>query len=554
MKKNLLIFNFIRLRRISLCSTFLFFMHSAFPQAGEWVWIKGDSLGNQPGNFGVQGVPNPANNPPGFYEPCVWKDLNGNFWLFGGMDFNAFPYNDLWKYDPVSNEWTWMKGQGVPFPTPVFGTQGVSSPANNPPGTEYGVAAWTDAQSNFWLFEGAPNNLWKYTISINEWTWMKGPGINTDAGIYGVKGVPDPANYPGARTESVSAWTDNANNLWLFGGQVGNNGEPINDLWKYDISNNTWTWMKGDSVMNNPGHYGSMGIEDSINEPPARWAYTHWKDSTGNLWLFGGGIIPSVVYNDLWRFNPSSNNWTWVNGNTFINPPGHYGSVCNIDLLNMPVGRLENPVVFTDTDYNFWLFGGVTVDTVAGFLASKNDLWKYCVANNKWIWMEGDTTLNPPGNWGVQGVSSPANQISGRMGSVGWFDNNNHFYFFGGDHFFTGRSDDIWKFTIDTACGVCPTPNSIEENSLTNTYELLVFPNPTNSSLTVSFHSSEKQNIELRMYSTLDKQIYFSKQEITKGKFEKEINVEKWSCGIYFLQLKTKNGTINKKVIVNHFK
>ena len=45
---------------------------------------------------------------------------------------------------------------------------------------------------------------------------------------------------------------------------------------------------------------------------------------------------------------------------------------------------------------------------------------------------------------------------------------------------------------------------------------------------------------------------YSLKEEITKGKFEKEINVEKWSEGIYFLQVKTKDGIISRKVMINH--
>ncbi|MEP7171662.1 MAG: T9SS type A sorting domain-containing protein, partial [Bacteroidota bacterium] len=81
---------------------------------------------------------------------------------------------------------------------------------------------------------------------------------------------------------------------------------------------------------------------------------------------------------------------------------------------------------------------------------------------------------------------------------------------------------------------------------------LSIFPNPVSSALTVSFPSSSNQNIELRIYNTLGKQIYFTKEEITAGKFEKEINVEKLSDGIYFLQLKTKEGNLNRKIIINH--
>ena len=52
-----------------------------------------------------------------------------------------------------------------------------------------------------------------------------------------------------------------------------------------------------------------------------------------------------------------------------------------------------------------------------------------------------------------------------------------------------------------------------------------------------------------RIYNTLGKEIYFSKEQIIKGNFEKEIDVKKMSDGIYFLQIKTQKGTLNRKVI-----
>ena len=136
---------------------------------------------------------------------------------------------------------------------------------------------------------------------------------------------------------------------------------------------------------------------------------------------------------------------------------------------------------------------------------------------------------------------------------MGWKDNNGNFYFFGGTTHSQGTFyNDLWKYTIDTTCGVCPNITGMDENNPPEADELLVFPNPTNSSLTISFSSFEKQSIELRIYNTLGKQIYFSKEEIIKGKFEKEINVEKWSEGIYFLQLKIKDEIINRKIIISH--
>ncbi|HKR05215.1 MAG TPA: kelch repeat-containing protein [Bacteroidia bacterium] len=538
------------MKKIITAFVFCFLFGECFPQAGEWVWIKGDSIFNQPGNYGVQGVPSPTNNPPGLYESCEWKDLSGNFWLFGGN----YGGNDVWKYNPATNEWTWMKGDSTQLTTGNYGVQGVPSPNNNPPPRLYAPARWSDTLGNLWTFGGwngssssSFNDLWKYDVSANEWTWMKGPMGAGQPGNYGIQGVSSPSNNPPGRNECVAAWTDNSGDLWLFGGVE---SWFFEDLWRYNIASNQWTWMKGSQAgTNQTAVYGLQGVEDIANTPGPRWSYAHWKDSTGKLWLFsglGGSLNP--VANDLWRYNPSTNNWAWMSG--YFTVPV-FGNKCEALSTNIPWGRSENSTSWKDQQGNFWFFGGnPDLGANPGYA---NDLWKYCVDANLWIWISGDSTVNSIGSWGTQGVSNVTNKPNGRMGSVGWTDNNGHLYLFGGGvNVGLYFCNDLWKYTIDTTCGECPAPNSIQENNLPKADELLVFPNPANSSLTISFPSSEKQTVELRLYNTLGKQIYFSKEEIAKGKFEKDINVEKLSEGIYFLQLKTKEGLMNKKVIVQH--
>src|SRR6188768_412162 len=113
--------------RIQLFVLLSLFSSTVFSQAGMWTWISGSNVQGALGVYGVQGIPSVNNHPPGLYEYAEWKDLQGNFWLYGG----CFPTNsDLWKYDPVTNEWTWVKGNGWSWQLPVYGTMGVPDPAN----------------------------------------------------------------------------------------------------------------------------------------------------------------------------------------------------------------------------------------------------------------------------------------------------------------------------------------------------------------------------------------------------------------------------------------
>jgi len=428
-------------------------------QPGEWVWVHGDNIVNAPGSFGTQGVSSPANKPPAVYEACEWTDLNGNFWMFGGLPSGFAAYGDLWKYDPVTNEWTWMKGSGVAGNTGSWGVQGVSSPANQPAAREHGVMTWTDLSNNLWMYGGYSvigelSDLWKYDISTNEWTWMKGPQTAMDPGTYGTMGVPSPVNNPSSREETAASWVESNGDLWFFGGWSAGMGS-VNDLWRYTIATNEWTWMRGSGIISQPGVYGTLGVEDPANDPASRCAYTHWKDLSGNFWMFGGQNFYAVGtdYNDVWRFNTLTNSWTWMNGSNVTGASPVYGIKCVTDSLNDPGTRYENRVSWTDASGNFWTFGGNRGSLVTNY---NNDLWKYCVATNQWTWISGDNTPNPPGNWGTIGVSSPLNVPDGRMGSIGWRSNTGELYVFGGTSLAFGSfRNDLWKFTIDPLCGTC---------------------------------------------------------------------------------------------------
>ncbi|MFN8395339.1 MAG: WG repeat-containing protein [Bacteroidia bacterium] len=153
-------------------------------QPGTWAWMKGPQTGNGLGVYGTQGVPAPANNPPGFYESAHWTDQAGNFWVFGGL-WNGFDlYGDLWRFEPATNMWTWMKGPQTTNVGGVYGTQGIPAPGNYPGTRSYGAHSWADNNGDLWLFGGygydgvggfgLMNDLWKYDVSTNQWTWMKG--------------------------------------------------------------------------------------------------------------------------------------------------------------------------------------------------------------------------------------------------------------------------------------------------------------------------------------------------------------------------------------------
>ena len=84
---------------------------------GEWTWISGADTLLQAGTYGIKGVPAAANVPGARYGSAAWTDSTGNFWLFGGYGLDSIGtenyLNDLWRYDPDNDMWTWMSGSDI---------------------------------------------------------------------------------------------------------------------------------------------------------------------------------------------------------------------------------------------------------------------------------------------------------------------------------------------------------------------------------------------------------------------------------------------------------
>src|SRR5262249_30409421 len=148
----------------------------------------------------------------------------------------------------------------------------------------------------------------------------------------------------------------------------------LNDLWKYTPSSGEWTWESGANTANSSGTYGTRGVGSTADVPAAREASISWTDSTGNFWLFGGAG-PFGLLNDLWKYTPSSQQWTWMSGASTANAPGIYGTQGTGSTMNVP-GAREGAISWMDSDGNLWLFGGQGYDST-GTGTNLNDLWEY---------------------------------------------------------------------------------------------------------------------------------------------------------------------------------
>ncbi len=457
----------------------------------QWTWRGGsgavvviDSAGDTtglPGVYGVLGTPAPMNIPGARDYPSAWTDKDGNFWLFGGAGFDVNgkwgALNDLWKFNPTTNEWAWMGGSnivpvnsldvGLPG---VYGTSGTPA-VGNVPGSRDMAMSWTDKDGNLWLFGGFGsdangkiaylNDLWEFNPTTIEWAWMGGsnivprdPGLIGPPGVYGTLGTPAVGNIPGGRS-GASVWTTESGDVWLSG------GSPYTDLWKFNPSTNEWAWMGGSRGTSQPAVYGTLGTSAPGNFPGARQGASNWIDASGDLWLFGGHGVDAKdnfgILNDLWRFSPSVNQWAWMGGTSALNcdyvipvntcsaPSAVFGTLGRPAAENYPSSCVY-AATWTDHTGNIWLFG-----------CPNNVLWEFNPSAMQWTWMGGNSdgnavwwAHNGGGAYGVLGSPSAGNIPGVRGASAAWADKDGKFWLFGGfgygDTVFEQDLDDLWEY------------------------------------------------------------------------------------------------------------
>lgn len=422
-----------------------------FSQSGYWTWMAGNKSGTKiSAVYGKKGIPSPLNTPIATYEGLSWTDLEGNFWLFNGT--SDYSTSAVWKFNPSINQWTWMSGDTT-VPNFRQGVVGVPSASANPGDRFFGTPCWTDLEGNFWLFGGRDrfndvrSDLWKYDPRTLQWTWVRYDFLMQ--GSYGTMGVPDRRNNPPALSECKTTWVDDDGNLWMFGG-AGDHIE-FDSMWKYDIKTNMWTWMSGHTSPT-PASYGTKGVPSPGCTPGSRMSYAHWKDFSGNFWLFGGYFIKEKkFYNDLWKYDIVTNQWTWINGTNLPNDLGHITSICTPSKLDYPSRRFENTACWTDVCGNFWMYGGgddISNNSTDVF----NDLWVYNPKSDIWTTIKGNPNfqlnMHEVPVYGTIQIPDPANRPGSRAGSCSWMDKSGNLWLFSGFQ----RTNDLWKYTPGPDC------------------------------------------------------------------------------------------------------
>ena len=93
-------------------------------------------------------------------------------------------------------------------------------------------------------------------------------------------------------------------------------------------------------------------------------------------------------------------------------------------------------------------------------------------------------------------------------------------------------------------------PTSIRLSSDQSIDNLMIYPNPSRDVFNISFTSEEIQDLRVRVLNVVGEEIVVEDLQQFVGEYVKQVDLNTYSKGIYFLEIETQQGFINKKLIL----
>lgn len=92
--------------------------------------------------------------------------------------------------------------------------------------------------------------------------------------------------------------------------------------------------------------------------------------------------------------------------------------------------------------------------------------------------------------------------------------------------------------------------NTSVEDQAAGFDQLIIFPNPAENMLNISFNTAENQSVKVKLVSSTGTTVYTEDVNKFSGNYVNTIDLTGFAKGVYFLSLSGENGTVNKKVVV----
>jgi plastocyanin len=94
-------------------------------------------------------------------------------------------------------------------------------------------------------------------------------------------------------------------------------------------------------------------------------------------------------------------------------------------------------------------------------------------------------------------------------------------------------------------------PGSIRLSGGVSINNLDVYPNPSNNIFNITFNVDKLLHLNIKIINVLGKIVYTEEKQQFIGEYTNQISLDDYVNGIYFLEIETDNGIINKKLILH---
>ncbi|HYV94317.1 MAG TPA: T9SS type A sorting domain-containing protein [Chitinophagales bacterium] len=528
----------------------------------EWTCM--DTFSATP-HYGQLQIPSQLNSPGARTEVTAsWTDNEGNFWFFGGQASFCLggSYADMWKYDIDMNQWQWMSGDttyGFSI-LPVYGIKGVFNPANTP-GQTNAYCHWKDFDGKFYLFGGGNpyvniySTLWEYDPIINQWAWISGDTIPFSTGNYTFQCDPGSLAYPPRSTENRACATDASGNFWMMAAEINSGGWAYNDLWVYIPNQSKWIWVSGNHDSTANSVYGTLGIPAAQNHPGPRYGCAGWMDSNCNFWLFGG----RGDFNDLWKFTIDSSCSTFISCLAPISTSSN--SLCEKFCTSFYDQSNNNPSSWqwqfpggdpsSSTDQNPTNICYNTPGTYDVTLITTNANGSDTLTLHNYITVYPTPPFPTITQIDYTLTSSPANSYQWQLNAVDIPGATNQSYTVLQSGYYTvvvGDSNSCKNST--TTYVLISGVEDVSDKSIS------ISPNPSNGNFMIEWLNGQMVgDASIDVVNTLGQKVFSSSNlprgsQVSSYDFKKQIDLSNVARGIYFVEIKTENEFVRKKIVI----
>eukprot|EP00158_Paraphelidium_tribonemae_P000605 Partr_v1_DN22933_c0_g1_i1_m42580 putative Inherit from NOG: hedgehog protein len=203
------------------------------------------------------------------------------------------------------------------------------------------------------------NDLWSFSQTTLMWQWIKVANTSEE----GRRTLPVTGGFH--QNNSIPATTRHSGKLqprtWNLIISCPSAGFEYS-IWSFDFALNSWAMLMTAKFAR--AVYGVPGQPSSSNSPGlTEYGAIDFLDDGSTMFLMGGwaanGANQRAFSNDIWAFNMTTNQWTFIRGSQLMVAVPSFGLKGIAGTANIPGGRARHSLLYDSARDNFLLFGGL---------------------------------------------------------------------------------------------------------------------------------------------------------------------------------------------------